>query len=75
MIDAEKIKNAILELGRKKGQGVPFALEDVARELDFANWEELMEPVTLVAEVLVMQGILEKKGELFSLVVGKEKLH
>ena len=74
MIAADHIRRAILIMAKKKGPGNPFPLSEVARELDFANWEEVMEPVELVAEVLVMQGYLEKKGEDVALVMGKEKL-
>ncbi len=74
MIAADQIRKAILATAKKKGAGNPFPLSQVARELDFANWEEVMEPVELVAEVLVMQGYLEKKGDQVVLVIGKEKL-
>ncbi|MEJ2003560.1 MAG: DUF3253 domain-containing protein [Cyclobacteriaceae bacterium] len=74
MIAADQIRMAILSVARKKGAGNPFPLSQVARELDLANWEELMEPVELVAEVLVLQGYLERKGDNVVLVMGKEKL-
>jgi len=74
MIAADQIRSAILALAKKKGPGNPFSLSQVARELDLANWEELMESVELVGEVLVLQGYLERKEEQVVLVMGKEKL-
>ena len=60
-------------MGKRKGLNTPFPLSDVARELDAENWEELMEPVNLVAEVLIMQGYISREGEFIALRVGKEK--
>jgi hypothetical protein len=73
MIAADQIKSAILEMGKRRGLNMPFLLSDVARELDPVNWDELMEPVNLVAEVLIMQGYISRDGEFVSLMVGKEK--
>ncbi len=73
MIAADEIKTAILEMGKKKGLNTPFPLSDVAKELDPENWEELMEPVNLVSEVLIMQGYISKDGDLIALMVGKER--
>ncbi|WP_225699320.1 hypothetical protein [Fulvivirga sedimenti] len=60
-------------MGKRKGLNSPFPLSDVAKELDPVNWEELMEPVNLVAEVLIMQGYIKKEGDFIALMVGKEK--
>ncbi len=61
MIAADKIKAFILNMARSRGDNF-FTAEEVARQLDPEQWEQLMEPVNLVAEVLVMQGVLEKRG-------------
>lgn len=61
MIAADKIKTFILDLAKERGDKL-FTTEEVARRLDPEQWEQLMEPVNLVAEVLVMQSILEKRG-------------
>ncbi len=61
MIAADKIKVFMLEMAKERADNF-FTTEEVARRLDPEQWELLMEPVNLVAEVLVMQGILEKRG-------------
>ncbi len=66
MIAADKIKTFILDLAKERGDKL-FTTEEVARRLDPEQWEQLMEPVNLVAEVLVMQSILEKRGSNFKL--------
>ena len=61
MIAADKIKTFILDMAKERGDKF-FTTEEVARRLDPEQWEQLMEPVNLVAEVMVMQSILEKRG-------------
>ncbi len=61
MVDAEIIRYTIEQIGKSK-MGESFELSEVAKEISFANWEELMEPVQLVADVMVQQGKLELKG-------------
>lgn len=61
MIAADKIKAFILDMARSRGDQF-FTPEEVARKLDPEQWEQLMESVNLVAEVMVMQGLLEKRG-------------
>jgi hypothetical protein len=61
MIAADRIKAYILDLAKSRGDKF-FTTEEVARNLDPEQWELIMEPVNLVAEVLVMQGLLEKRG-------------
>jgi hypothetical protein len=73
MIAADQIRATIFMVGRRHGQYNPFPLSDVAKELDLLNWEELMESVNLVAEVLILQGHLEKKGDQVMLVVGEKQ--
>lgn len=60
MVDADTIKRTIEELGRI---GEPFRLSEVAQILDLANWEEIMEPIQLVAEVMVQQGVLHMEND------------
>lgn len=66
MIAADKIKEFIMDMAKSRADKF-FTTEEVARKLDPEQWEQLMEPVNLVAEVLVMQGILEKRGQNFKL--------
>ncbi len=61
MVDAEIIRYTIEQIGKSK-MGESFELSEVAKEISFANWEELMEPVQLVADVMVQQGKLELNG-------------
>ena len=75
MIDAEQIRKAILDMAKIKGPYTPFALSEVAKELDLENWEEVMEPVNLVAEVLILQGYLLKEGEYVILSASAGKLN
>jgi hypothetical protein len=61
MIAADKIKAFILDMAKSRKDQF-FTPEEVARKLDPVQWEQLMESVNLVAEVMVMQGLLEKRG-------------
>jgi hypothetical protein len=62
MVDADEIKRTIIELG-KMSHGKPFDLSDVAKQLDLANWEEIMERIRLVAEVMAGQGLIQLKND------------
>lgn len=62
MVDADQIKQSIEKLG-SRNTGKSFTLSDVAKDLDFANWEEIMERIRLVAEVMESQGLVSLEGE------------
>ncbi len=72
MVDADQIKRAIEKIGRKN-TGSPFELSEVAKELDLANWEEIMERIRLVAEVMVSQGLMRMEDDQIT-YVGSSKL-
>lgn len=62
MVDAKTIKQTILTLGNQR-KGAPVTLAEVAKTLDLANWEEIIESVRLVAEVMELQGIITVKAD------------
>jgi hypothetical protein len=72
MVDADQIKRAIEKIGSKH-TGKPFELSEVAKELDLANWEEIMERIRLVAEVLESQGLIRLEDDKIT-YVGSSKL-
>lgn len=73
MIDADRIKRAILDLAKENKSGNTVTLSEVARYLDLTNWSELMESVTLVADVLERQGMISVEGDRITLLTGKKQ--
>ncbi|MBL0742049.1 DUF3253 domain-containing protein [Chryseolinea lacunae] len=65
MIFAEDIRKTILKLADECGSTKTFGPPDVARAIDAKNWQQLLEQVKLVANVLINEGkiVTKKKSD------------
>lgn len=56
MVLAEDIRKIILKLAEERGPDRPFAVSEVAQEVDQNNWRMLIDQVKFVADVLIREG-------------------
>ncbi|HYG17615.1 MAG TPA: DUF3253 domain-containing protein [Ohtaekwangia sp.] len=56
MVFADEIRKVILRLADESGPEKSFAPADVARALDQHNWPQLLDQVSLVADIMIREG-------------------
>jgi hypothetical protein len=62
MVFADDIRKMILKIADERGPEQAFRPADVAQRVDRANWQTLMEQVSLVASVLEREGKIRRRS-------------